>query len=135
MSQATRIRELIQSAGSQFVSVHFIKADGELRQLTFNPKHIGEIKGTGHALKDPAAIENIVRCMDIAKGWRSFDCRRVCKLTVNGETFEFNLVRDLWVFVRSSASALIFDCDVQVGGCISGLLNTALAHSTSQAIQ
>jgi hypothetical protein len=91
MSHATRIRKLIEAAGSQFVSVHFIKADGELRQLTFNPKHIGEIKGTGHALKDPAAIENIVRCMDIAKGWRSFDCRRVCKLTVNGETFEFNL--------------------------------------------
>jgi len=36
MTQATRIRELIQSAGSQFVSVHFIKADGELRQLTVN---------------------------------------------------------------------------------------------------
>ena len=93
MSQATRIRELIQSAGSQFVSVHFIKADGELRQLTFNPKHIGEIKGTGHALKDPAAIENIVRCMDIAKGWRSFDCRRVVKMVVNGETVEFDLIQ------------------------------------------
>lgn len=94
MSQATRIRELIEAAGSHFVSVHFVKADGELRQLTFNPKHIGQIKGTGHALKDPAAIENIVRCMDIAKGWRSFDCRRVCKLTVNGETFEFDLVTE-----------------------------------------
>ena len=93
-SASDRIRQLIDSAGSQFVSVHFIKADGELRQLTFNPKHIGEIKGTGHALKDPAAIENIVRCMDIAKGWRSFDCRRVCKLTVNGETFEFDLVTE-----------------------------------------
>ena len=93
-SASDRIRELIEAAGSHFVSVHFIKADGELRQLTFNPKHIGEIKGTGHALKDPAAIENIVRCMDIAKGWRSFDCRRVCKLTVNGETFEFDLVTE-----------------------------------------
>jgi hypothetical protein len=92
MANHKTIRRLIDSAGSHFVSVHFIKADGELRQLTFNPKHIGEIKGTGHALKDPAAIENIVRCMDIAKGWRSFDCRRVCKLTVNGETFEFDLV-------------------------------------------
>jgi hypothetical protein len=94
MANHKTIRRLIDSAGSQFVSVHFIKADGELRQLTFNPKHIGEIKGTGHALKDPAAIENIVRCMDIAKGWRSFDCRRVCQLTVNGETFEFDLVTE-----------------------------------------
>jgi hypothetical protein len=91
MSNHETIKQLIDSAGSRFVSVEFIKQDGTTRQLTFNPKHIGEIKGTGHALKDPAAIENIVRCMDIAKGWRSFDCRRVCKLTVNGETFEFNL--------------------------------------------
>jgi hypothetical protein len=94
MSNHKTIKQLIESAGSRFVSVEFIKQDGTTRQLTFNPKHIGEIKGTGHALKDPAAIENIVRCMDIAKGWRSFDCRRVCKLTVNGETFEFDLVTE-----------------------------------------
>ena len=31
MTQATRIRELIEAAGSHFVSVHFIKADGEPR--------------------------------------------------------------------------------------------------------
>jgi hypothetical protein len=85
--------QLIEAAGSHFVSVHFVKADGEMRQLTFNPRHIGEIKGTGHALKDPAAIENIVRCMDIAKGWRSFDCRRVVKMVVNGETVEFDLIQ------------------------------------------
>jgi hypothetical protein len=91
MANHETIKQLIDSAGSHFVSVHFIKADGELRQLTFNPRHIGEIKGTGHALKDPAAIENIIRCMDIAKGWRSFDCRRVCQIKVNGETVEFNL--------------------------------------------
>lgn len=94
MSNHTAIRALIESAGSQFVSVQFIKQDGSTRQLTFNPKHVGEIKGTGHALKDPAAIENIVRCMDISKGWRSFDCRRVSRLTVNGQTVEFNLEID-----------------------------------------
>ena len=94
MANHETIRQLIDSAGSHFVSVHFVKQDGSLRQLTFNPKHVGEVKGTGHALKDPAAIDNIVRCMDIAKGWRSFDCRRVCKLTVNGETVEFNLEID-----------------------------------------
>ena len=92
-SASDRIRSLIESAGSHFVSVHFVKADGSLRQLTFNPKHIGEIKGTGHALKDPDAIDNIVRCMDIAKGWRSFDCRRVVKMTVNGKTVEFDLIQ------------------------------------------
>jgi hypothetical protein len=91
MSNHKTIKQLIHSAGSRFVSVHFIKQDGTTRQLTFNPKHIGDIKGTGHALKDPAAIENIIRCMDIANGWRSFDCRRVCQIRVNGETVEFNL--------------------------------------------
>ena len=91
MSNHETIKQLIHSAGSHFVSVHFIKQDGTTRQLTFNPKHIGEIKGTGHALKDPGAIQNIIRCMDIAKGWRSFDCRRVCQMKVNGELVEFNL--------------------------------------------
>lgn len=90
-SASDRIKQLIDSAGSHFVSVEFIKQDGSRRQLTFNPRHIGEVKGTGHALKDPAAIENIIRCMDIANGWRSFDCRRVCQIKVNGETVEFNL--------------------------------------------
>ena len=94
MANHETIRQLIKSAGSHFVSVHFIKQDGSTRQLTFNPKHVGEVKGTGHALKDPAAIENIVRCMDISKGWRSFDCRRVSRLTVNGQTVEFNLEID-----------------------------------------
>ena len=94
MSNHETIRQLINSAGSHFVSVQFIKQDGSTRQLTFNPRHFGEVKGTGHALKDPAAIENIVRCMDIAKGWRSFDCRRVSRLTVNGQTVEFNLEID-----------------------------------------
>jgi hypothetical protein len=91
MSNHETIKKLIHSAGSRFVSVEFIKQDGSRRQLTFNPRHIGEIKGTGHALKDPVAIQNIIRCMDIAKGWRSFDCRRVCQLKVNGEIVEFNL--------------------------------------------
>jgi hypothetical protein len=35
----------------------------------------------------------------------------------------------------NSALPFILNRDIQVGGCISGLLNTSLAHSTSQAIQ
>jgi hypothetical protein len=94
MSNHETIRQLIKSAGSHFVSVQFTKLDGSTRQLTFNPRHFGEVKGTGHALKDPEAIKNLVRCMDISKGWRSFDCRRVSRLTVNGETVEFHLEID-----------------------------------------
>lgn len=78
------IRAKIKEAGSHFVSVHFIKQDGSERQLTFNPCHVGEIKGTGNPIVDPVAKGNIVRCMDIKKGWRSFDCRRVYKIVVNG---------------------------------------------------
>lgn len=80
------IRAAIKESGSGFVSVYFIKQDGSERQLTFNPNHVGEIKGTGHAIVDPIAKDNIVRCMDIRKGWRSFDCRRVYKVVANGQT-------------------------------------------------
>ena len=85
MNNAEIIRSKIAEAGSGFVSVHFLKADGTERQMTFNPLHFGEVKGTGHAIIDPVKKENIVRCMDVKKGWRSFDCRRVFRIKVNGE--------------------------------------------------
>jgi hypothetical protein len=85
MNNAEIIRSKIAEAGSSFVSVHFLKADGSERQMTFNPLHFGEVKGTGHAIVDPVKKENIVRCMDVKKGWRSFDCRRVFRIKVNGE--------------------------------------------------
>ena len=82
------IRSKIAEAGSGFVSVHFLKADGSERQMTFNPLHFGEVKGTGHAIVDPEKKLNVVRCMDIHKGWRSFDCRRVFRIRVNGQITE-----------------------------------------------
>ncbi|MFZ9350040.1 MAG: hypothetical protein ACO242_05020 [Candidatus Fonsibacter ubiquis] len=85
MNNAEIIRSKIAEAGSGFVSVHFLKADGTERQMTFNPLHFGEVKGTGHAIVDPVKKQNIVRCMDVKKGWRSFDCRRVFRIKVNGE--------------------------------------------------
>jgi hypothetical protein len=88
MSNAEVIRAKIAEAGSGFVSVHFTKQDGTERQMTFNPKHFGEIKGTGSPIVDPIKKLNIVRCMDIQKGWRSFDCRRVFRIKVNGEVTE-----------------------------------------------
>jgi hypothetical protein len=88
MSNAEIIRSKIAEAGSGFVSVYFVKQDGTERQMTFNPLHFGEVKGTGHAIVDPVKKLNIVRCMDIQKGWRSFDCRRVFKIKVNGQITE-----------------------------------------------
>lgn len=94
LTKAQIIKDTIAQAGSTFVSVYFRKKDGSIRQMTFNPRHHGVILGTGNPLKDPGAVENIVRCMDIAKGsessggWRSFDCRRVFRLQVKGKVIE-----------------------------------------------
>ena len=91
MSNHKIIRQKIAEAGSHLVSVHFIKKDGTERQMTFNPLHFGEVKGTGHAIKDEESKLNIVRCMDIKQGWRSFDCRRVFRIKVNGQITELPL--------------------------------------------
>jgi len=76
------LNQIIESAGSQFVSVSFIKANGEKRQLTFNPKQVGEIKGTGVKCQNL----NIFRVMDAKLGqWRSFDARRCVSIKVHGK--------------------------------------------------
>ena len=81
------LSQVIESAGSQFVSVTFTKANGEERQLTFNPKQVGEIKGTGTKCQDP----NIFRIVDVnLKQWRSFDARRVSKIKVSGQVTQVN---------------------------------------------
>jgi hypothetical protein len=89
MDKTAKIRQVIHDAGSSIVSVEFIKADGTLRKLQFNPRDTQEIKGTGNALKKPS----IVRCRDftIARNegqgaWRSFDCERVVCIKANGIT-------------------------------------------------
>ena len=81
------LNQIIDTAGSQLVSVSFIKANGEERQLTFNPKHIGEIKGTGTKHQDP----NVFKVMDIKLNqWRSFRADRVTKIKVSGKTTQIN---------------------------------------------
>jgi hypothetical protein len=81
MTNAEFITEIIDTAGSQFVSVSFTKANGEERQLTFNPAHLGPVKGTGTKCADP----NIFRVVDTKLGqWRSFDARRVTKISSKG---------------------------------------------------
>ena len=88
--RVAKIRELIDSAGSTYVSVNFIKKDGSLRQLTFNPADHNDIVGTG---SEAAAKvdENIFRIRDTKKqAWRSFDARRVISIKANGKVTEFN---------------------------------------------
>lgn len=86
MSIHETIRSTIQSAGSQFVSIRFLKKDGTERQLTFNPRDFADIKGTGHVTDDP----NIFRIRDSKLGaWRSFDARRCLSIKVGGRVTSF----------------------------------------------
>ena len=85
MAHSQLLHEIIDGAGSQFVSVTFTKANGEQRQLTFNPAHIGPIKGTGTKCTDP----NVFRVMDNKLNqWRSFRADRVLKIKVSGRITE-----------------------------------------------
>ena len=80
------IRTILEAAKSTFVSVNFTKANGEARQLTTNPKQIGEILGTGKACKDPA----VFRIVDVKLNqWRSFRAERVTSIKANGTTTHF----------------------------------------------
>lgn len=92
MDKTALIKQFIFNAGASIVSVEFIKTDGSLRKLVFNPRDSKEIKGTGTAIKKP----NIVRCRDfsIARkegqgAWRSFDCERVVSIQANGQRVVF----------------------------------------------
>ena len=91
MTKTTLIKSFIRDAGSSIISVEFIKANGEKRNIQFNPLDAQEIKGTGYALKNPA----IIRCRDftIARthgggAWRSFDCERVISIKAKGRVLE-----------------------------------------------
>ena len=85
MTNAQLINEILVQAGSQFVTITFEKKDGTERKITVNPKEVGEIKGTGTKCADP----NIFRVVDTKIGqWRSFDARRVVKISSNGQATE-----------------------------------------------
>ncbi len=85
MTNAQLINEILVQAGSQFVTITFEKKDGTERKITVNPKEVGEIKGTGTKCADP----NIIRVVDSKIGqWRSFDARRVIKISSKGQATE-----------------------------------------------
>ena len=92
MDKTQAIRDFIRDAGSSIISVQFTKLNGDKRKLQFNPRDTQEIKGTGHALKNPS----IIRCRDFAiarkegqGAWRSFDCERVTSIKANGKQLSF----------------------------------------------
>lgn len=87
MSKATEIREILSNLGSTIVSVQFVKKDGTLRKIQFNPKDRNEIVGTGNPTSNPDIFR--VRDFDIARNqgsgaWRSFDANRVRSMSFMG---------------------------------------------------
>lgn len=86
MTTAQKISEILTAAKSGFVSITFTKANGEQRQLTTNPKQIGEVLGTGTPCKDP----NVFRIVDVKLGqWRSFRAERVISIKADGVITDF----------------------------------------------
>ena len=80
------IRTILEAAKITFVSIEFTKANGETRQLTTNPRQIGEVLGTGTKCKDPA----VFRIVDVKLNqWRSFRSERVTSIKANGTVTTF----------------------------------------------
>ena len=91
MDKTAFIQKFITNAGASIVSVRFVKLDGSLRSVQFNPRDRQEIKGTG----SPTTKANIVRCRDFRQAkagnaaWRSFDTERVISIQANGQHIFF----------------------------------------------
>ena len=91
MDKTAFIQKFLANAGSSIVSVRFIKLDGSLRSVQFNPRDRQEIKGTG----SPTTKASIVRCRDFRQAkagnaaWRSFDTERVISIQANGQHIVF----------------------------------------------
>lgn len=95
MSNPQFIRQFLESEGSTIVSVEFIKKDGTIRRITFNPKDRNEIKGTGNPTDNPYIFR--VRDLDIARkegfsAWRSFDSRRIVSIKSRKIVYNFQEV-------------------------------------------
>jgi hypothetical protein len=91
MDKTSFVKKFLDNAGSSIVSVRFVKLDGSLRSVQFNPRDRQEIKGTG----SPTTKANIIRCRDFRQAkagnaaWRSFDTERVISIQANGQHIVF----------------------------------------------
>ncbi len=73
-----------EAAGTRFVGVKFRRSDGSKRSITFNPRNVAGIKGTGKP------SDKTCRVRDAVLGeWRSFNLDRVISITVNGTSYNF----------------------------------------------
>lgn len=93
MAISETIRTFLQSAGSTIITVEFMKKDGTIRKISFNPRDRNEIKGTGTAVKNPDIIR--VRDFNLARknepAWRSFNVNSIRRINCNRQTFNFTV--------------------------------------------
>jgi len=92
MSRSETIRNFLQAAGSTIISVQFIKKDGTIRNIRFNPRDRNEITGAGSKVRNPDIIA--VRDLSIAQtqktgAWRSFDVNRIVSIKSRGQVYNF----------------------------------------------
>jgi hypothetical protein len=92
MTNPQTVREFLNKEGSTIVSVQFIKKDGTIRRICFNPRDCREIKGTGKPSDNPYIFR--VRDFDIARtegsgAWRSFDLRRIVSIKSRNVVYSF----------------------------------------------
>jgi len=90
------VKSLIESAGSTFIGVDFIKADGTFRTMNVQT-HAGKSLLAGDAASDSAkqAVEtrkrnnpNLINVFDVANSaWRSINLDTVQRVTIRGTTF------------------------------------------------
>ena len=87
MTNAQLLTASIAVSGSRIMSTVHVKKDGTRRKTVFNPRHIGEIKGTGNPMRGAAAV-NVFRVMDLTQNppaWRAVDARRLVEVKVGGQ--------------------------------------------------
>ena len=87
MTNAELLTASIAVSGSRIMSTVHLKKDGTCRKTVFNPRHIGEVKGTGHPMRGAAAV-NVFRVMDLTlnpPAWRAVGARRLVEVKVGGQ--------------------------------------------------
>jgi hypothetical protein len=102
-ARRAQIRAVIGTAGSRFVSVVFVKKDGTLRVMRWNPADHRDIKGDAatDAGKRANATRkannpNLIRVQEVKKGWRSVNLDRIIRIRVDGVTSRFQLIKESW---------------------------------------
>jgi len=95
-SRRENVKALIESAGSTFIGVDFIKADGTLRTMNVQT-HAGHSLLKGDAASDSAKAAvatrksnnpNLMSVFDVANNaWRSINLDTVQRITIRGTTF------------------------------------------------